>query len=88
MGKAPAELAGGDGVQCTIVACHPFQDTCAAGFADGLVVLADINSGRVLPVTAPGRGSVSALIWSPSGTYLAAGTEEGFAAVIDFSKRG
>ncbi|MBV8097006.1 MAG: WD40 repeat domain-containing protein, partial [Acetobacteraceae bacterium] len=88
MGKAPTELAGGDGVQCTRVACHPSQDTCAAGFADGLIVLTDINSGRVLPVAAPGRGSVSALAWSPDGTHLALGTEEGFAAVVDFSKRG
>ncbi len=87
MGKAPTELAGGDGVLCTAVACHPQQDTCAGGFADGLVVLADIASERVLPVIGPGRGSVSALAWSPEGTHLAVGTETGFAALIDFSKR-
>ena len=87
MGKPPTELAGGDGVTCTFVACHPQHDAVAAGFADGLVVMADINSARILPVMGPGRGSVSALAWSPDGTHLAVGTETGFAAVVDFSKR-
>jgi WD40 repeat protein len=87
MGKPPTELAGGDGVICTVVACHPAHDAVAAGFEDGLVLVADINSARILPVAAPGRGPVSALAWSPDGTLLAFGTETGFAAVVDFSKR-
>ncbi len=87
MGKAPMELAGGDAMQCTQVACHPRDETVAAGFADGLVVLADIVSGRVLPVCGPGRGSVSALAWSPDGAALAWGTADGFAARVDLSRK-
>ena len=87
MGKPPTELAGGDGVMCSVVACHPKDDLLAAGFSDGLVVIADIVSGRVLPMAAPGRGPVSALAWSPSGATLAFGTESGFAALIDLSKK-
>ena len=87
MGKAPTELAGGDGVICTSVACHPAQDMVAAGFNDGLVVLADVNSSRILPVAAPGRGAVSALAWNADGSRLAFGTETGFAACVDLSKR-
>jgi len=87
MGKAPTELAGGDGVTCTVVAAHPSHDAVAAGFDDGLVVMADINSARILPVAATGRGPVSALGWSPDGTNLAFGTETGFAALVDFAKR-
>jgi WD40 repeat protein len=85
-GKPPIELAGGDGVLCTQVACHPQHDAVAAGFADGLVVLADIASARILPVAAPGRGAVSALAWSADGANLLIGTETGFAARINFSK--
>ncbi len=87
MGKAPIELAGGDGIVCTQVACHPKEDMVAGGFADGLVVLADINSSRILPVAPPGHGPVSALTWNGAGTHLAIGSENGFAAVVDFSKR-
>ena len=57
MGKAPMEMAGGDNVLCTRVAAHPQHDVIAAGFADGLVVLADIQSERILrwqhPATVP-----------------------------------
>ncbi len=87
MGKAPLELAGGDGVLCTRIACHPEQEVVAAGFSDGLVLLAEIASQRILPVAAPGRGPVSALAWSANGATLAFGTEEGFAAIVDFSQR-
>jgi WD40 repeat protein len=87
MGKAPTELAGGDGVQCTQVACHPNHDAVAAGFSDGLVLLADIATARILPVAARGRGAVSALAWSADGANLAFGTESGFAAIVDFTAR-
>ncbi len=87
MGKAPLELAGGDGVICTQVACNPKDDIVAGGFTDGLVVVADITSSRILPVVPPDHGPISALAWSVDGTQLAVGTETGFAALIDFAKR-
>ncbi len=87
MGKAPSEMAGGDNVLCTRVAAHPQNEVVAAGFADGLVVLADLASERILPVAAPGRGSITALAWNSHGTRLALGTESGFAALVDLSKR-
>jgi WD40 repeat protein len=87
MGKAPLELAGGDGVICTQVACNPKDDIVAGGFTDGLVVVADITSSRILPVVPPDHGPISALAWSADGTKLAVGTETGFAALVDFAKR-
>ncbi len=87
MGKAPTELAGGDNVLCTAVACHPQHEVVAAGFADGLVVLADIASARILPVVPPGHGSVTALAWNNDGSRLALGTDIGFAALVDLSRR-
>jgi len=85
MGKPPKELAGGDGVLVTVVAAHPQHEVVAAGFADGLIVLVEIESGRVLPVADQGRGAATALAWSPDGRWLAFGTETGFAAVVDFA---
>ncbi|HVY17996.1 MAG TPA: WD40 repeat domain-containing protein [Rhodopila sp.] len=87
MGKAPLELAGGDGVVCTRVAANPANEIVAGGFTDGLVVVADINSSRILPVVPPEHGPISTLAWNPDGTKLAVGTETGFAAVVDFTKR-
>jgi WD40 repeat protein len=87
MGKAPIELAGGDGIICTQVAAHPQQEMVAGGFTDGLVVLAEVNTSRILPVAPPEHGTISALAWSHDGTHLAFGTEQGFAAIIDLSKR-
>jgi WD40 repeat protein len=87
MGKAPIELAGGDGITCTQVACHPKDEVVAGGFEDGLVVIADIGSSRILPVSPPGLGQVTALAWSADGARLALGTERGFAAIVDFSPR-
>jgi WD40 repeat protein len=87
MGKAPKELLGGDQVLVTRVACHPQQEVVAAGFADGMVALAEIGSGRALPVAAPGRGAVSALAWGAEGGALAFGTETGFAGLVDLSRR-
>ncbi|MFC3125038.1 WD40 repeat domain-containing protein [Pseudoroseomonas globiformis] len=87
MGKPPVELAGGDSVICTQVACHPQHEVVAAGFQDGLVLMAEIGSGKIVPVAAPGRGAVSALAWNPAGTQLGFGTETGFAGLVDLSKR-
>ena len=87
MGKAPLELAGGDGIICNQVASNPRDEIVAGGFADGLVVVADIGSSRILPVVPPDHGPISALAWSNDGTQLAIGTETGYAAIVDFAKR-
>jgi WD40 repeat protein len=87
MGKAPLELAGGDGVICTQVAANPNNEVVAGGFSDGLVVVADIGTSRILPIVPPQHGPISAVAWNPDGTKLAVGTETGFAAVVDFTKK-
>jgi len=87
MGKAPTELAGGDDVLCSAVACHPQHEVVAAGFGDGLVLIAEIATGKVVPVAPPCGGAVSALTWSANGAILAFGTENGRAGLIDLAQR-
>ena len=87
MGKAPTELAGGDEVLCSAVACHPQHEVVAAGFGDGLVLIAEIATGKVVPVAPPCGGAVSALAWSANGAILAFGTENGRAGLIDLAQR-
>lgn len=86
-GKPPEEIAGGTGILCTQVACHPDMELVAAGYADGLVLLAEIASGRVLPLAEPKGSAVTALAWSDPGTWLAFGCEDGRVGVIDLAKR-
>ncbi len=88
MGKAPMELAGGSGVLVSAVACHPKQDVVAAGFTDGLVILADIATQRILPVSPGGGAAISTLAWHPTGAFLATADENGGAAVIDLTSKG
>ena len=45
------------------------------------------TSNAVLPIAPPEHGPVSALTWSPDGAFMAIGTEAGYAAILDFSKR-
>jgi WD40 repeat protein len=87
MGKAPTELGGGANVLVTRVLFNPKSDVVAAGFADGRVVLAEVDSGRILPVAPPSGSAVSALAWNEHGSHLAFGTEGGLAGVVDLSKR-
>ena len=87
MGKAPTELAGGDEVMCTAVACHPQHEVVAAGFGDGLVLMTDVATGKVVPIAPPSGSAVSALSWSPNGAALAFGTEGGRAGLVDLSRR-
>jgi WD40 repeat protein len=88
MGKAPLELAASNGRILKRVACHPNLEAVAAGFEDGMVLMADIARATILPIAGPGRGAISALAWNASGSHLAFGTESGFAATIDFSNQG
>jgi WD40 repeat protein len=87
MGKPPLELAQIENVLCSRVACHPVDDVVAAGYIDGTVVLAEIATRRVLRVAPPGHGPITALAWDASGATLAFGTETGFAALVDFSRK-
>jgi WD40 repeat protein len=85
MGRPPLELAQRPDILCTRVACHPQHDLCAAGFADGAVLLADIATQRMLPIVAGSEGAVSALAWNVAGSVLAFGTETGLAGLVDLS---
>jgi WD40 repeat protein len=87
MGKPPMEMAAGDGAIVKRIACHPEHEVCAAGFDNGLLVLADISREQILPICGPGRGAVTALAWNATGSHLAFGTETGFAGTVDFSSK-
>ncbi len=86
-GKPPLDIAQIENVLCTCVAPHPKDELVAAGYANGIVVLAQITSRRVVVITEGGPSPISALAWSPDGGRLVFGTESGMAALVDLTAR-
>jgi WD40 repeat protein len=84
MGKQPGLLAPSEH-RVEVVACHPRQDIVAAGYSDGLVLLARIDDGAEILAKKPGAAPVTALAWSADGTLLAFGSENGEAGILDLA---
>jgi WD40 repeat protein len=84
MGKQPRLLAPSEH-RIGAVACHPTQDIVAAGYGDGMVLLVRIEDGAEILAKKPGEVAVTALAWSPDGTLLAFGAENGEAGIIDLA---
>ena len=85
MGKAPLDLGRGSESVVTVVAAHPRHGVVAAGYKDGVAILAQIDGGHPVLVKQPGEGAVTALAWSADGQHLALGTESGFVGRISLS---
>jgi WD40 repeat protein len=82
MGKTPRLLTP-SGHRIDVVACHPRTDVVAAGYDNGLVLLARIEDGAEILAKKPGEAPVTALAWSGDGRQLAWGTESGEAGIVN-----
>ena len=82
MGKIPRLLTP-SGHRIDVVACHPRTDVVAAGYNNGLVLLARIEDGAEILAKKPGEAPVTALAWSGDGRLLAWGTESGEAGIVN-----
>lgn len=81
MGKTPTMYAA-FAVRATTVACHPRQEVCAVGYADGTLLLVRLDDGAEVLAKKPGPAPVTAMAWDQTGMLLAWGTEDGEAGVI------
>jgi WD40 repeat protein len=84
MGKEPRVLAPSEHRVAT-VACHPLQAIVATGYGDGMVLFVRIQDGAEILGRNPGGAPVTALAWSADGRFLAFGTEDGEAGVLDLA---
>jgi WD40 repeat protein len=82
MGKTPRLLTP-SGHRIDTVACHPRTDVVAAGYNNGLVLLARIEDGAEILTKKPAEAPVTALAWSGDGRMLAWGTESGEAGIVN-----
>jgi WD40 repeat protein len=78
----PHECGIGGKTPVTQVACHPTHPLIAVGYHSGAVLLCQPGRSDVLVIKHSGSSPVSAIAWSPDGTRLALGTEEGELAVV------
>lgn len=76
MGKPPALLAPRPAAS-TVVAFHPHSDVLAIGYADGAVLLANLEGPPATVWAAPSGRPIACLVWSSDGKRLAAGDEGG-----------
>jgi len=79
-GKQPVTLGGTDNRLVTQVAPHPKDEMVAAGYGDGMIVMAPLD-GRmeimVHPPTSAAKAAINGLVWNASGDALFASSESG-----------
>lgn len=82
MGKEPLEIGPEREAIVQVVATHPEFDLVAAGTSDGAVWMEWIgeSGANFVALDLP---KISCLAFSPDGSKLAIGTEEGYAALVD-----
>jgi WD40 repeat protein len=80
-GKSPLVLGGNDARLVTQVASHPKDELVAAGYADGMIILAPLDGRMEImvhpPVQEKGAG-VTGLAWNAGGDCLFASLENGY----------
>jgi WD40 repeat protein len=87
-GRPPIEFAGKqDEVLVSCVAGHPRDPLLAAGFADGHIEIGDPDRKKVLMLPGQLGAPVSALSFSSDGNWIAAGAEDGSAALYELTLR-
>lgn len=64
----------------------PTRDSCAVGYANGLVTLCSIGQPDELMLVEGTGAAVTAMDWSPDGQHLALGFADGRAAILTFPK--
>jgi WD40 repeat protein len=72
-------------IPVTVVACHSRQLYIAAGYQDGVVLIARHQDSRELTLRRATGAAVTALAWSADGRRIAYGTEDGEAAIVDLA---
>ncbi|WP_300437189.1 hypothetical protein [uncultured Mameliella sp.] len=68
------------------VAPNPTRDSCAVGYANGLVTLCPIGQPDELMLVEGKGAGVTAMDWSSDGQHLALGFADGRAAILTFPK--
>jgi WD40 repeat protein len=87
-GREPRTFLDGKDALATRVAFHPRALLIAGGFNDGMLAVVDVERRRAIRIPISKGVAISALAWSPDGRHLAAGAEDGRAAILSLPAMG
>ena len=85
-GKPPLQFGDEGAGLITVVAAHPTAEYVAGGYDSGELQVGDIKTKRSAVIRMVDGNAVTCLAWSPDGTRLAAGTDNGDMLVIDLRR--
>jgi WD40 repeat protein len=77
-GKVPLTLGGSDGRLVSRVAPHPKDEMVAAGYEDGMIILAPLDGRMEMLIHPPAGSGVVGLAWNGDGDCLFAALENGY----------
>lgn len=85
IGKTPKELGSMGNNLVTCVSCHPQEDVVAIGYGNGMILAVRIEDGKEAVLRKDGLGEITTMNWDKSGKFLAFGSAEGQAGIIDIA---
>jgi WD40 repeat protein len=84
-GREPLQLGWSNASLVTMVAAHPDENIVAAGFADGALLILDLDNKKSFAASAPSGHAITALQFAPDGEKLVAGAANNSAVLLDFT---
>ena len=69
------------------VAGHPKKPLVAAGYENGILVIAEIGKPDEMPIKSEGQGAISVIRWTGDGQHVAFGTDRGLAAIVELPRQ-
>ena len=69
------------------VATHPKKPLVAAGYENGMLVMAELGKPDEMPIKAEGQGAISVIRWTGDGQHVALGTDRGLCAIVELPRQ-
>jgi len=85
-GKPPLQFGDEGAGLLTVVAAHPTAEYVIGGYDSGELQVGDIKARRSAVLKMADGAAITCLVWSPDGTHVAAGNENGDMRVVDLRR--
>ncbi|MEZ5932158.1 MAG: WD40 repeat domain-containing protein [Alphaproteobacteria bacterium] len=88
-GLHPTSLTTGRPGLATVeaVAAHPAHPLTAAGYENGMLIVAQVGRPDELVIRAEGRGAIDKIAWSTNAGFIAIGSDQGLASIVELPQQ-